>query len=169
MHADGSDRRSDELAGEVGGLVMEVVAGITDQWAILLDQSFVTSTQVTLLRHLLVTGPASMGQVAHALHCDPSLATAAVDRLESRDLVRRVADETDRRIRRVDLTDAGSQLVRSIWTQMRAATPVGRLDDRQLTQLRTILKKMLEAPETDQVPPAETNPVVGAPEEQRRP
>lgn len=139
---------SDELAGEVGALVMQVVNEINDGWADVLAKSALTATQVKLLRHLLSRGPDSMTGIAQFLRCDPSLATGTVDKLEKHTLVRRVAQEGDRRVRLVELTEAGADLVRKVWADMRAITPVGRLDDDQLLELKRLLLAMGITPPT---------------------
>lgn len=55
--------------------------------------------------------PLSMGELADRLYCDASNITGIVDRLESRGLVDRQPDPTDRRVKRLVLTDAG----RALW------------------------------------------------------
>jgi DNA-binding MarR family transcriptional regulator len=67
-------------------------AGLTAQQAIVL----------TLLSESL-----PMSGLADRRHCDPSNITGIVDRLESKGLVERSTDPSDRRIKRVALTNAG--------------------------------------------------------------
>jgi DNA-binding MarR family transcriptional regulator len=57
-------------------------------------------------------GPARASEVARVLGLTPAGATDALDRLEARRLVRRVADATDRRAVQVVLTPAGQRLRR---------------------------------------------------------
>jgi DNA-binding MarR family transcriptional regulator len=137
------DVSRDELAGEVATLVLRVVTEITERWDAVITEANLTSSHVKLLRHLLTSGDTPMGGVAEYLKCDPSLATAAVDRLERRGLVVRVPDAADRRVRRVQLSPAGEDLVQTIWAQMAQAAPLARLDDRQLESLQDILGAML--------------------------
>src|SRR5438045_6211306 len=59
--------------------------------------------------HLIHPGqPIPMGKLAASLSCDASNVTGLVDRLESRGLVRRHADATDRRVKVLELTQAGA-------------------------------------------------------------
>lgn len=55
--------------------------------------------------------------LAERLHCDPSNVTLLVDRLESRGLIERSANPTDRRVKAIKLTPNGckarERLVRS--------------------------------------------------------
>jgi len=54
--------------------------------------------------------PLSMGELADRLLCDASNVTGIVDRLEARGLVERQAEPGDRRVKRLVLTEAGSEL-----------------------------------------------------------
>ncbi|HEY8458288.1 MAG TPA: MarR family transcriptional regulator [Actinopolymorphaceae bacterium] len=56
----------------------------------------------------------SAHELADALGVGPTTLTGIVDRLEARNLVCRLADGKDRRVRRIDLTDAGRRLVNEI-------------------------------------------------------
>ena len=55
--------------------------------------------------------PLSMGELAEHLFCDASNVTGIVDRLESRGLVERTPDTSDRRVKRLVLTPQG----RTLW------------------------------------------------------
>lgn len=69
------------------------------------------------LLHLSAEHPTSMRELAAVLRCDNSYVTTVVDGLEARGMVRRRPHPTDRRIKIVELTDAGITLA----TRMRAA------------------------------------------------
>jgi DNA-binding MarR family transcriptional regulator len=56
--------------------------------------------------------PMSMGELAAALEIDPANATAVVDDLESRRLVRRRPHPTDRRAKLVEATRKGKDMAR---------------------------------------------------------
>lgn len=68
-----------------------------------------SSAQACLLR-AVAEGPRTMRELAAELLCDASNVTQLVNRLEARDLVRRVPGTADRRSREVSITDAGSSL-----------------------------------------------------------
>lgn len=59
---------------------------------------------------LLLTEPMRMHSLAETMTCEPSHATGLASALEQRGLVTREVDESDRRARRVSLTDAGVAL-----------------------------------------------------------
>jgi DNA-binding MarR family transcriptional regulator len=69
-------------------------------------------------------GPPTMGAVAALLAMDRTTLTAALKPLERRKLVRQSIDATDRRARRLQLTQAGKALLRAavpIWVETHAA------------------------------------------------
>jgi len=92
--------------------------------------------------HLIQPGqPLPMGRLAETLSCDASNVTGLVDRLESRGLVERRPADTDRRVKVLQLTPAGSRVRAQLLRQAtRASHPLSRLSRKQQ---RTLLK-MLE-------------------------
>ncbi|MGG2461468.1 MarR family winged helix-turn-helix transcriptional regulator [Streptomyces sp. RGM 3693] len=75
-----------------------------------------TAMQAKVLARL--DGPLPMRGLAALLVCDASNVTGIVDRLEARDLVRRAADPTDRRVKHVVATDAGREIIRRVREEM---------------------------------------------------
>jgi len=73
------------------------------------------------LRTLVDLPPGPMSQLVSHLHVDPAWVTDVVDRLETRGYVVRVASTVDRRVKIVEVTDAG----RAAWraAQELIATP----------------------------------------------
>jgi DNA-binding MarR family transcriptional regulator len=88
--------------------------------------------------------PVPMGQIAESLACDASNVTGLVDRLESRGLVRRQPSAGDRRIKVLELTQAGARL-RSIVMERMTEPPeiLGRLSPEEQRELVRILKRLL--------------------------
>lgn len=83
----------------------------------------------------------TMGQVAAALHCDPSNVTGLIRRLEARGLVVREADEADRRTKWLVLTPAGNAARESFLHEMFQVTSVlDGLDDEGQEQLLAHLR-----------------------------
>src|ERR1700694_654288 len=68
--------------------------------------------KVAALDHLMRAGePVPLRVLSKGLHCVPSNMTQLMDRLEAEGLVRRLADPSDRRIVRAELTKLGKQRV----------------------------------------------------------
>src|SRR5262249_18632806 len=93
--------------------------------------------------HLIEPGrPLPMGRLAETPACDASSVTGLVDRLEARGLIRRRAFPTDRRVKVLQLTPAGSRLRAQLLRRMAAGShPLSRLS---LVQQRTLVR-ILEA------------------------
>jgi DNA-binding MarR family transcriptional regulator len=90
--------------------------------------------------------PRSMSEVAATLACDSSNLTGITDRLEERGLVRRGADEKDRRVKLLVLTDQGRRLRRKVVGRlMQPPAEIEALSDRDLLQLQRLTRKALAA------------------------
>ena len=71
----------------------------------------VTPSQMRAVRVLAGHGTARSSELAHHLHITPRSATEVVDALETKGLVTRSPDPSDRRATLVSLTDRGTQLI----------------------------------------------------------
>lgn len=98
------------------------------------------------LIHLHVLGvidragaPPSMRSLAEAIDASPASATGIVDRMERRGLVLRQRDEADRRIVRVEVTQAGRDLLDSFAAERRE-TLAALLDDLSTSELDGFLR-----------------------------
>jgi MarR family 2-MHQ and catechol resistance regulon transcriptional repressor len=70
-----------------------------------------------ILEALLHKGPLTMSQLCEAALITNASMTAAIDRLEERAFVERVADKQDRRVRRVQLTAQGTMLIKRLYAR----------------------------------------------------
>ncbi|MGH6754344.1 MAG: MarR family winged helix-turn-helix transcriptional regulator [Pseudoxanthomonas sp.] len=101
----------------------------------------------------LADGIASVTDLARAAELNPGAMTRLLDKLETRGLIARVADPTDRRALHIHLTDAG----KAIWAdvdqcgkRVREAALAG-LDDAERERFTRLLEKVrdnLSAPES---------------------
>jgi DNA-binding MarR family transcriptional regulator len=71
----------------------------------------VSPTQLSALATIERDGPLTLGTLAAVERVQPPTITAAVGRLEQRELVRRSTDAADRRVARVEITPAGRRLL----------------------------------------------------------
>jgi DNA-binding MarR family transcriptional regulator len=103
-----------------------------------------SAAQCHVLHLIEPNQPVAMGQIAESLACDASNVTGLVDRLESRGLVRRQPSSGDRRIKVLELTQAGARL-RSIVMERMTQPPeiLGRLSVEEQRELVRILKRLL--------------------------
>jgi DNA-binding MarR family transcriptional regulator len=75
-----------------------------------------TMSQLKIMLALSLRGGASGQDLAGVMHVSLATITGIVDRLAGQDLVTRREDPRDRRIRRVDLTPAGKEVIDGILT-----------------------------------------------------
>ncbi|MGW5648931.1 MarR family winged helix-turn-helix transcriptional regulator [Saccharopolyspora sp. NPDC003752] len=97
----------------------------------------------TLLR---LERPQRMGELAGALHCEPSHVTAIADLLESADLLKRQPDPADRRAKRLVLTAKGKKLREHLLVRLGEGFPiVSELDAGQRDALAELLHAARDA------------------------
>jgi DNA-binding MarR family transcriptional regulator len=98
--------------------------------------------QAKALRHLAVTGPVAMRDLASRMRCDASNVTGIVDRLEARGLVvRRVADR-DRRVKSLCVTADGQRVADKMWRQVCAqAAGVLEMSNEESSALVLLLRR----------------------------
>src|SRR5947207_8409422 len=107
-----------------------------------------TNGQFSLMMSLNRPEPPSIGEVAALLAMDRTTLTAALKPLERRGLVTLSVDETDRRSRRLSLTDAGRALLAvavPVWEREHAAIQ-SLLQDADPDRLRADLRTFCDGP-----------------------
>ncbi len=88
--------------------------------------------------------PLPMSALAERLSCDASYVTGLADRLEERNLVERVPDPDDRRVKQLVLTDRGRAVRGDVEARLREGHAwVDRLEDGEVETLVRILRKAL--------------------------
>jgi DNA-binding MarR family transcriptional regulator len=135
---------ADELSEAIAHSVYELV----HQWQDLADdrakQFGLTGQQVAVLLNLSREQP-SMRDLADRFGCDASNITGLISRLETRDLVYRVSDPTDARIKRVHLTASGQQLAKRIRSRFFEGSPsVAGLSDADQRTLLKLLRRAID-------------------------
>jgi DNA-binding MarR family transcriptional regulator len=106
----------------------------------------ITPAHLRALRTLKRRGTMRLSELSEHLHIAPRSTTEVVDALESRGLVRRRADLSDRRATLVEVTEQGA----GVFDEIRAARGTeagrvfGRLSPADRTQLARILRELLD-------------------------
>ena len=85
-----------------------------------------------------------MRDLADRLHCDPSNVTFLADRLEERGLIERRPDLSDRRVKLLALTPAGSAVRMRIVQAAATSSPLARLSLADQQRLCRLLDKCLQ-------------------------
>jgi DNA-binding MarR family transcriptional regulator len=89
--------------------------------------------------------PVPMSHIADMLRCDRSAVTWITDRLEERGYVERRADERDRRVKLLALTDEGRRVRQEIRRRLAVPPePLASLSRAEQRELRDLLRKALE-------------------------
>lgn len=136
-------RRPDALTLEVVDLIGSVVARYHEEYEEAAAGHTLTGAQARLLS-LLSLEPLPMRKLAQRLKCEPSNVTGIVDRLESRGLVERRPDPTDRRVKLAAATAEGRRVARSLRDSLRfAREPLAGLSEGERVALRDALRRML--------------------------
>jgi DNA-binding MarR family transcriptional regulator len=85
----------------------------------LIDERGVTPRDLSVLRYLLESAPATVGQVQSFTHKSPSTTSALIAQLEDKGYVTRTRSREDNRVVNVELTPVGQQIAQD--------TPLGGL------------------------------------------
>jgi MarR family transcriptional regulator, organic hydroperoxide resistance regulator len=130
-----------QLAAEVMALVLRLKKENVREHSGDLRPYDLTTQQVWLLAELPEHEGVPTGTLADALQCHGSNVTGMVDRLEARGLVVRQASTADRRVKFVELTEAGRALRDEVVEIARRPPRVllERLDTEQLRALQDLL------------------------------
>lgn len=110
----------------------------------------ITPAQSRLLRTLAhYETPPRMADLAERLEVVPRAVTTLVDGLESADLVRRAPDPSNRRVIRIELTDAGLKALGALRSARRSAAEdiLAPLDTEQRAQLGVLLNALFDVPD----------------------
>jgi DNA-binding MarR family transcriptional regulator len=133
---------ADETTGE---LLMAVARTLRRRVQRALEAYDVTHGQSRALHVITAHGATRPSEIADALRIAPRSATEVIDALESRGLVTRAPDPTDRRATRVEATEEGLRLSRLIADVRRAEGEqhFDRLSGEDRAELDRILRLLL--------------------------
>lgn len=129
-----------ELCGLVDGLAHRIADHVR-RCAVTLG---LTAAQATALREM--TGPMTMRELAERMSCEPSNATFVVDKLEKLNLVERRPHPTDRRAKRLVLTDEGTALRERLLELLARDSPLAGLAAEQQRALQELLEQTVVRP-----------------------
>ncbi|MFI6081146.1 MarR family winged helix-turn-helix transcriptional regulator [Streptomyces sp. NPDC051217] len=134
---------TDPLTLEVVELIGTVVARYYEEYDHAAAEHSLTGAQARVLG-LLSIQPMPMRRIAQKLKCEPSNVTGIVDRLETRGLVERRPDPSDRRVKLAAPTEKGRQTARQLRDGLNfAREPLADLSVEERTVLRDLLRRML--------------------------
>ncbi|TME47850.1 MAG: MarR family transcriptional regulator [Chloroflexi bacterium] len=123
----------------------DAFASLRDDFTARVAECSLSLSQGKLVREL--AQPQSQRELARRLHYDPSNITALADSLESRGLIERRADASDRRFRLLALTPDGERLRVSL--EERLAQPPNFLDRLTPTEQKQLLQLLAKIFDTE--------------------
>jgi DNA-binding MarR family transcriptional regulator len=134
--------RRDPITREVLVLIAGLSVRFYGEYDSVAEAHDLTGVQARLLA-VVADGPTPMNQIAAVLKCEPSNITGLVDRLAARGLVTREPSPTDRRVKLVTATPAGTELSGKVWADLDfAAEPLAALSDGERLALRDLLRRI---------------------------
>lgn len=127
---------------EVIGLLFRYVRVLSQHFEEVAAHHNLTDMQAKLL--MLLDEPRSTREAAQRLACDPSNITGMVDRLESRALLERRTDATDRRIKLLTLTSQGEGVLAQFRADLFASVPgMQQVSTENVLLLKGLLQRLL--------------------------
>jgi DNA-binding MarR family transcriptional regulator len=133
----GDDNLDLELLDAVGGLLGRLLAESEK-----LAREYGIPVFVIKALHM-IDAPLAMKELGSRMRCDPSFITGVADTLEQRGLAARESDPADRRVKRLVLTPAGTELRQRMERQLAGRMPWrGALSRDDRTSLLALLRKM---------------------------
>ncbi|MBW1782753.1 MAG: MarR family transcriptional regulator [Deltaproteobacteria bacterium] len=106
----------------------------------------VSAAQVNCLIALHENGPLSPSQIARHVMVNSSTITGIIDRLEKKDLVRRLRISSDRRVVTVELTNSGTMLAENAPPpiQQKIVDGLNRLSPEEIDKIAFTLKRLTD-------------------------
>ncbi len=123
-----------------------------------------TINQFGVLEAILHKGPLTHGELARKVLTSAGNLSDVIDKLARRDLVRRSRDTADRRLVRVDLTEAGRTLIEGLFPLHAGdiADAMQGLDRDELRTLSRVLRKLAHAAATEPLAASRPPPHLGS-------
>ncbi len=136
---------SELLIKEIVGAIRKFVRAVSLDAYKMSKQYDLTGPQSSILRTLIKYGPLASASLSRRLYVTPANITGIVDRLEKRELVKRVSKEGDRRIVLVALTESGEELSKSLPDplEMRLIYELGDLETEHVRILALVMNQIL--------------------------
>ncbi|MCP4422377.1 MAG: MarR family transcriptional regulator [Chloroflexi bacterium] len=122
-----------------------------------LKHSELSLLQAYALTHLFFKGPIKISELCEHMMVSPGAASQLVDRLERLEMVSRVADPQDRRVRKILVLDKGQQFVQENfkYSQSWLSEIPANIDSEQETQITSILSMLIQSSRKSNHPPLE--------------
>jgi DNA-binding MarR family transcriptional regulator len=154
VHDDPPGDRQASAEDEIVRALRQIMQAVDLHSRRLLEEYGLTGPQLVTLREVQRSGRVAATSLARAIHLSAPTLTGILRRLENRGLLSRSREEKDRRVMRVELTDAGREMLD------RAPSPLqetfrqglGSLDAGERLQVLVTLKRVAAMMQADAIP-----------------
>jgi len=130
---------SAQLCEDLVTLVKHVKAAM----AKIAERHGLTNMQFYAMNVVQHSGVATMGGVAHSLHCDASNITGIIDRLVALDLITRRENADDRRAKLLELTPKGNEAIEKIIAELPEELGCNKFKAPERTQLHELIMRIV--------------------------
>lgn len=102
--------------------------------------------QAYALAHLVFKGPIKMSELCEHMMVTPAAASQLVDRLEKLEMVERIADPNDRRVRKISVLKKGEEFVQKHFefSQGWLSNIPANINPEQASQITAVLSMLIE-------------------------
>jgi DNA-binding MarR family transcriptional regulator len=129
---------TDDVDQQIVDLLLALMDSFKEHFVAALDAFDLPTSQGHLL--MCLHGPEPMSNLARTMGFDASHITQIVDRLQERQLVERRPDESDRRVKRIAITERGIAVRDEVRNRLSEnLPPLSLLTDTQRRELRDLL------------------------------
>ena len=112
-----------------------------------LKHSELSLLQAYALTHLFFKGPIKISELCEHMMVSPGAASQMVDRLEKLEMVARIADPADRRVRKILVLDKGEKFVQENFefSQSWLSEIPANIDSEQEAQITAVLSMLIQS------------------------
>jgi DNA-binding MarR family transcriptional regulator len=150
----------------VGYLMRRVLALVAQEIEHQLESSDLTNAQWVPLFKLSMGKASTVAELARECHLDAGAMTRLLDRLEAKNLCRRVRSVADRRVVHIELTEAGraaAEGIPAVLSRVQNAHLAG-FSVTEFETLKTYLRRILGNAQTSSQMQSSTQPISGEPD-----
>jgi len=103
--------------------------------------------QAYALAYLVFKGPIKISELCEHMMVSPGAASQLVDRLEKLEMVARIADPNDRRVRKISVLDKGEEFVQKHFefSQSWLSEIPANIDPEQAAQITAVLSMLIQS------------------------
>jgi DNA-binding MarR family transcriptional regulator len=145
MQPDKENNTSENLESEIFSFLRKIINAVEIYSTKLKDKTGLNASQLSCLLVLGKTGPLALSKLSKKVSLSPSMITAIVDQLETKELVVRSRKANDRRVILIELTEKGEEIAKNAppTFQEQLVAGLSHLSENEKKSLYNTLSKLL--------------------------